>query len=40
VKEVFQAGTEPMKTGTVSHAQTLKVWFVLVRDSKDIPSWQ
>jgi hypothetical protein len=35
VKEVFEATTEPMKTGTVSHAQTLKGWFVMVRDSKD-----
>ena len=24
-----------MTTGTVSHAQTLKGWFVMVRDSKD-----
>ena len=36
MKEVFQAATEPMTTGTVSHAQTLKGWFVLVWDSKDI----
>jgi hypothetical protein len=35
VKEVFETATEPMKTGTVSHAQTLKGWFVMVRDSKD-----
>jgi hypothetical protein len=35
VKEVFEATTEPMKTGAVSHAQTLKGWFVMVRDSKD-----
>jgi hypothetical protein len=33
VKEVFQASTGPMTTGTVSHAETLKGWFVLVRDS-------
>ena len=30
VKEVFEA-----TTGTVSHAQTLKGWFVLVKDSKN-----
>jgi len=35
VKEVFQATTKPMKTGTVSHADTLKGWFVMVRDSKN-----
>jgi hypothetical protein len=35
VKEVFATDTQPMKTGTVSHAQTLKGWFVMVRDSKD-----
>jgi hypothetical protein len=35
VKEVFQATTGPMKTGTVSRAQTLKGWFVMVKDSKD-----
>ena len=35
VKEVFQAATGPMKTGTVSHAQKLKGWFVMVKDSKD-----
>jgi hypothetical protein len=33
VKEVFQAATKPMKTGTVSHADALKGWFVMVRDS-------
>jgi len=32
VKEVFQAVTEPMKTGTVSHAETLKGWFVMMKD--------
>lgn len=36
VKEVFQTATRPMATGTVSHAQTLKGWFVLVKESKDI----
>jgi hypothetical protein len=35
VKEVFEAATGPMTTGTVSHAQTLKGWFVMVRDSKN-----
>jgi len=35
VKEVYAAATEPMTTGTVSHAQTLKGWFVLVKDSKN-----
>jgi Cytochrome P460 len=33
VKEVYQAATEPMTTGTVSHADTLKGWFVMVKDS-------
>ena len=35
VKEVFQTGTGPMKTGIVSRAQTLKGWFVMVKDTKD-----
>jgi hypothetical protein len=35
VKEVFGAVTEAMTTGTVSHAQTLKGWFVMVRESKN-----
>ena len=35
VKEVFDAATGPMTTGAVSHAQTLKGWFVMVRDSKN-----
>jgi hypothetical protein len=35
VKEVFRAATGPMKTGTVSRAQTLKGWFVMVKESKD-----
>jgi hypothetical protein len=34
VKEVFDATTEAMTTGSVSHVQTLKGWFVMVRDSK------
>ena len=33
VKEVFQAATGQMTTGTVSHAETLKGWFVMVKDS-------
>ena len=43
VKEVFQTATGPMKTGNVSRAQTLKGWFVMVKDSKnrhpDNPLW-
>ena len=35
VKEVFQTGTGPRKTGIVSRAQTLKGWFVMVKDTKD-----
>lgn len=34
VKEVFQGATRSMTTGTVSHAGTLKGWFVMVKDSK------
>ena len=34
VKEVFEAATEQMTTGTVGHAETLKGWFVMVKDSK------
>ena len=33
VKEVFQAATAPMTTGKVSHADVLKGWFVMVRDT-------
>jgi hypothetical protein len=33
VKEVFQATTASMTTGTVSHPKTLKGWFVMVRDT-------
>lgn len=33
VKEVFGAATNQMTTGTVSRADTLKGWFVMVRDS-------
>lgn len=35
VKEVFEATTAPMTTGTVSHAETLKGWFVMVKDSNN-----
>ena len=38
VKEVFRAATGPMTTGTVSHADTLKGWFVMVKDSKGLHS--
>jgi hypothetical protein len=34
IKEVYEASTGAMTTGTVSHAQTLKGWFVMVKDSK------
>src|SRR5215831_1438997 len=32
VKEVFQAATGEMTTGTVSHAESLKGWFVMMKD--------
>ena len=35
VKEVFAATTGDMTTGTVSHVDSLKGWFVMVRDSKN-----
>jgi hypothetical protein len=35
VKEVFQTATDPMTTGTVSRAETLEGWFVMVKDSKN-----
>ena len=35
VKEVFGTSTTGMTTGTVSHATTLKGWFVMVRDSEN-----
>jgi Cytochrome P460 len=35
IKEVHETSTAPMTTGTVSHAQTLKGWFVMVKDSQD-----
>jgi hypothetical protein len=34
VKEVSDAATSEMKTGTVSRAETLKGWFVMMKDSK------
>jgi hypothetical protein len=35
VKEVYAASTGSMTTGTVSHEQALKGWFVMVADSKN-----
>ena len=35
IKEVHETSTAPMTTGTVSHAETLKGWFVMVKDGKD-----
>jgi hypothetical protein len=35
VKEVYDTATGSMTTGTVSHARTLKGWFVMVADSKN-----
>jgi hypothetical protein len=35
VKEVFETKTADMTTGTVSHADELKGWFVMVRDSRN-----
>ena len=35
VKEVYETATSPMTTGTVSHAETLAGWFVMVKDSKN-----
>ena len=35
IKEVYETATAPMTTGTVSHAQTLKGWFVMVKDSQN-----
>jgi hypothetical protein len=32
VKEVWEATTAPMTTGTVSHSGKLKGWFVMIRD--------
>lgn len=35
VKEVHEASTAAMTTGTISHASRLKGWFVMVRDTKN-----
>jgi hypothetical protein len=35
VKEVYESTTASMTTGTVSHAQILKGWFVMIKDSKN-----
>ncbi len=35
VKEVYEAATDQMTTGTVSHADTLKGWFVMVKEDSD-----
>jgi hypothetical protein len=35
VKEVFKTATKEMTTGTVSRADDLKGWFVMVKDSAD-----
>ena len=35
VKEGYETATSPMTTGTVSHAETLAGWFVMVKDSKN-----
>ena len=35
IKEVYETATAPMTTGTVSQAQTLKGWFVMVKDGKN-----
>ncbi len=35
VKEVYETQTADMTTGTVSHANKLKGWFVMVRDGKN-----
>lgn len=35
IKEVYETATAAMTTGTVSHARTLKGWFVMVKDSQN-----
>jgi Cytochrome P460 len=35
IKEVYETSPAPMTTGTLSHAQTLKGWFVMVKDSRN-----
>ena len=43
IKEVYETSTGTMTTGTVSHAEGLKGWFVMVKDDKnshpDNPLW-
>jgi hypothetical protein len=36
VKEVFEAATGELTTGTVSHAETLVGWFVMVKGSPEL----
>jgi hypothetical protein len=36
VKEVHQTATQSMTTGTVSHADKLAGWFVMVKESKNL----
>jgi len=36
VKEVHETATQPMTTGTVSHADKLVGWFVMVKASKNL----
>jgi len=36
VKEVHETATQPMTTGTVSHADKLAGWFVMVKESKNL----
>ena len=35
IKEVYESATASMTTGTVSHAQTLKGWFVMMKDTRN-----
>jgi hypothetical protein len=35
IREVCETATAPMTTGTISHAQTLKGWFVMVKESRN-----
>lgn len=36
IKEVWDANTAPMTTGTVSHPDRLKGWFVMVKESRNL----
>jgi hypothetical protein len=36
VKEVYRAATEPMTTGTISHSERLKGWFVMLKESSGL----